>query len=269
MDREEIRQVNLNWLPAVNRRHSCRSYDNSRPLEEATQARLSTACSSFRPFASARVEFVSDPSVDIFTNALGFYGNISKAPAFFAFIGDTSDPNVQEKVGYTGEGMILEATSLGLGTCWVALTYKSKSVLSMLRLGSKEELLSVSPVGYPMAKGMPDPSPASGQGAGHKRKPLSKMVTGIQEKLMPSWARAAVQAAQLAPSAINRQPWTFEVQDNCITVSVKNKGMEFNVSKRLDCGIAMLHIELGALGSRAGGVWEFLPPPAVARFKLL
>jgi hypothetical protein len=94
------------------------------------------------------------------------------------------------------------------------------------------------------------------------------MVTGIGEPQWPKWARTAVEAARLAPSATNRQPWNFNIEHDSITLSVNNTGMEFNVSKRLDCGIAMLHIELGALNCGIQGGWEFLKKPQVACFNI-
>ena len=78
----------------------------------------------------------------------------------------------------------------------------------------------------------------------------------------------SLEAARLAPSAVNRQPWGFDVQDDGITVFVRTMGPEFNVSKRLDCGIAMLHLEVAAVDSGCKGEWEFLPSPQVAKFRI-
>jgi hypothetical protein len=86
----------------------------------------------------------------------------------------------------------------------------------------------------------------------------------IQE--WPSWIKISLEAARLAPSAVNRQPWRFEVGKDSVTVYVKNATPDFNVSKRLDCGIAMLHIEVAALNSGIKGKWELLLAPEVARF---
>jgi len=235
-------------------------------VERDAKEQLLTACADFRPYSSARVEFVPEPPNDIFANAIGFYGNIKNAPAFLAFIGDISDPNVQEKMGYTGEGIVLEATSLGLSTCWVALTYNAKSVSTIINLKSSEKLLSVSAVGYSVEKWTFEEKLFTAFGAMHRRKPLSAMVTGIPAQRQPEWAKAATTAARLAPSATNRQPWTFDVQQDSITISINKTGMELNVPKRLDCGIAMLHIELGALSCGVQGKWEFLEQPQVARF---
>lgn len=256
-----------NWYTAISVRCSRRSYDKGRPIEKDAGEKLHRVCREFRPYAPARVEFVSEPPDDIFSRALGFYGNIKNAPAFLAFIGDMSDENVQEKMGYTGEGIVLEATSLGLGTCWVALTYRSKSALSMLKLNGGEKLLAVSPVGYTTEAWTFGENVFSVFGANRRRKSLAGMVSGLDSLHRPQWAEKAVEAARLAPSAINRQPWSFYVGEDSITVSISVSGPQYNISKRLDCGIAMLHIELGALSCGVTGKWELLKQPQVARFK--
>jgi hypothetical protein len=173
---------------------------------------------------------------------------------------------MQEKMGYTGEAAVLEATSHGLGTCWVALTYNAKAVKSLIKLGENEKLICVSPVGYTSETWSFEEKAFSVFGAYHQRKPLPTMTSGLAESARPDWAKAAVEAARLAPSAMNRQPWSFHISKDSTTVSVKNRGLEFNVAKRLDCGIAMLHIELGALSKGVKGHWELLKQPQVAKF---
>jgi hypothetical protein len=169
-------------------------------------------------------------------------------------------------MGYIGEAAVLEATALGLGTCWVALTYNAKAVKSLVKLGQNEKLICVSPVGYTTETWSFEEKAYSVFGAYHQRKPLQGMVSGLAETGWPDWAKAAVEAARLAPSAMNRQPWGFDIDKNSITVSIKDRGPEFNVARRLDCGIAMLHIELGALSKGASGRWELLKQPQVGKF---
>lgn len=262
-------EIKPDWYKAINVRCSRRNYAKGRHIEAEIRDRLHFTCNSFRPYKSARVEFISEPPDDIFANAMGFYGNIKNAPAFFAFIGDMTDPDVQEKMGYTGEAIILEATSQGLGTCWVALTYKASTVKSMVSLDRNEGLIAVSPVGYTAEQWTFEEQMFSGFGANHKRNKLSSMVRGLPQEQWPGWAKSAVEAARLAPSAVNRQPWSFEISRESITVATRGAGPEFNVSRRLDCGIAMLHIELGALDTGARGRWELLKRPEVARFSLI
>jgi len=256
------------WYPAINARRARRAYDKSKTISEEVNKKIHGVCSGFRPYSGVRVEYISEPPDDVFANALGFYGNIKNAPAFFAFVGDMSDPNVQEKMGYTGEAAVLEATALGLGTCWVALTYNAKAVKSLVKLGPNEKLICVSPVGYTTEAWSFEEKALTGFGALHQRKPLPTMVSGLAESGWPDWAKAAVEAARLAPSAMNRQPWSFDIEKSGITVSVKDRGPEFNVARRLDCGIAMLHIEVGALNRGIKGNWELLKQPQVARFQI-
>jgi hypothetical protein len=108
----------------------------------------------------------------------------------------------------------------------------------------------------------------TGFGWTHKRKPLTELVMGIEELKWPVGVKTALEAARVAPSAVNRQPWRFKVETNSITISVDNLKDTFNISKRLDCGIAMLHFEVASLYCGVQGKWEFLKPPDVARFKV-
>jgi len=105
-------------------------------------------------------------------------------------------------------------------------------------------------------------------GRSHNRLPLSRLVRGLPREKWPDWVNICLEAARLAPSAANRQPWGFDVQENSITVFARTSGPEFNVSKRLDCGIAMLHLEVAAADSGCMGEWEFLPSPQVAKFEV-
>jgi hypothetical protein len=127
----------------------------------------------------------------------------------------------------------------------------------------------VTPIGYPKEGSSLQERAMSRFGRNWQRRPLSTLVTGLAENERPTWMKAALEAARLAPSAMNRQPWRFRVDKGSITVSadsVVNPTMV--VSKRLDCGIAMLHIEIGALSSGVKGNWELLKSPQVARFKV-
>jgi hypothetical protein len=95
-----------------------------------------------------------------------------------------------------------------------------------------------------------------------RRKNLEDLIEG---KLEQRWMIGALEAARLAPSAVNRQPWRFRVRDGSIDVTVDDTRDNYKISKRLDCGIAMLHLELGARKAGAATRWKPLEPPDVAR----
>jgi len=88
----------------------------------------------------------------------------------------------------------------------------------------------------------------------------------MRQEDWPEWVWSALNDARMAPSAVNRQPWGFRVGAEGITVFVRGRGSEFGISRRLDCGIAMLHLEAGAAARGIFGKWEWLKTPDVARF---
>src|SRR4030042_6001171 len=96
------------WHPAIAKRRSRRYFDPNRQIEPDILAALDAICSRFTPFPHARARVVTAPVNNVFKGIIGSYGKVKDAPAFIAFIGDMNSPFVQEEVGYTGEGIILE-----------------------------------------------------------------------------------------------------------------------------------------------------------------
>lgn len=255
------------WYAAIARRRSRRLFD-SKQLDPNLLTKLNAICEEFRPFRGVRAVMVNNSSDRVFKGAISNYGKIKGAPAFIAFIGNLEDPNINETVGYSGEGIILEATSLNLGTCWVGVSFRPEVAASLAIIKENEKVFAVTPVGYVMEKWSIEEKIMTGFGWTHKRKSLTELVTGIEEIKWPLWLKTALEAARVAPSAVNRQPWRFKVEAHSITISVDDLKDTFNISKRLDCGIAMLHFEVASLYCGVQGKWEFLEPPDVARFKI-
>ncbi len=255
------------WYRVIEKRRSHRRFE-PRPLESKHLAQISSICKDFQPFSNARAELVTDSPDTVFKGAVGSYGKIKGATAFIAFVGNMASPYAQEQVGYTGEGIILEAEALNLATCWVAGFFRRKVVESIIRISKNERIIAVTPIGYTIKRQSLEERLMTGFGLTHRRKRLANLVTGLEESDWPQWTRLALKAARLAPSAVNRQPWRFHVEPDSITVSVNRLKREYGLSKRLCCGIAMLHIEVATLNSGIRGNWEFLDPPMVARFNI-
>jgi nitroreductase len=255
------------WHQAIRERRSRRHFDPDLPIATEVLADLDALCHQFVPFTGARAVLVTHSAESVFKGFIGGYGKITGAPAFIAFAGNVEDPSVQEKVGYTGEGIILEATALGLSTCWLGL-FKEEAVASVVKLHRGEQVMAITPVGYAMKAQHWQERLMTGFVRSLNRLPLTELVRGLPEEQWPGWVGASLEAARLAPSAVNHQPWSFEVQEDGVTVSVRTRGPEFRVSKRLDCGIAMLHLEVAAADYGYKGEWEFLRSPQVARFRV-
>ena len=252
------------WFDAISVRRSRRRFDN-KPLLKEHLEQMDYICREFHPFQHARSILVTESSDKVFKGIIGSFGKVKKAPAFIAFVGNMS-PYMSEQVGYTGEGIILEAQALGLSTCWVGGFFKKSVVQSLIKVNNNEKVIAVTPIGYAVNKFTFEERLMTGFGRTHKRKELAAVVIGMDDSKRPEWVNKALRAAQLAPSAVNRQPWLFHVGRDGITVSVNSKTQGYGLSKRLDCGIAMLHIEVAALSCGISGHWQFLEQPTVARF---
>lgn len=298
------------WYPAIDGRHSRRCFQ-SRPVEPELLAALAAICDGFRPYEEARAVLVARPAGEVLRGVVGSYGQVKGAPAYAALVGRTDSPYVHERVGYTGEAVVLEATSLGLATCWVGGFFRPEAAARLLGVAARERVLAVIPFGY-AAPRTREESLMSGFVRSHRRKPLTDLVVpdasgdAGDPARWPGWVRAALEAARLAPSAMNRQPWRFAVESRSRTEAGRPGGLETpakvgppggvetlaeagrpgdaerrgwtitvsaapgrdtgGISRRLDCGIAMLHIEVAALAHGVRGSWEPLAPPGVARF---
>lgn len=173
------------------------------------------------------------------------YGMLKGVRNYLVFAGPAGDPYLSEKCGYFGEQIILTATAMGLGTCWVGGTFDRKSCLCHLQEG--EQLVCVAAIGH-------TPEARSGREklirrvTGHKSKSVAELASGLSHA--PSWFMSGMAAVQRAPSARNRQPVRFvKKRDNSVEVHLT----EDSAMTRIDLGIAKLHFELGA----HGGVWTW------------
>ncbi len=255
------------WYQALLRRRSRRQYVVEQ-LPSLLVAQLTEFIQQLnQTLPQVRVQLINEPAEDVFKGLVGSYGKVKDAPAYVAFIGANSDPHVQAKCGYLGEAFILEATALDLATCWVGGMLKSEVINKQLQLSPDEKVFAISPIGHAVAEYSLEERLLSAFGANHQRKTLETLCTGLRPHQWPDWIQSALAAARIAPSAINRQPWRFQVAEQAITVSVNDPKDTFHLSKRLDCGIAMRHMEIGAWMKGVTGTWEFLAPPQVARFQ--
>lgn len=254
------------WHEAIPIRHSRRTYTHQLiPADYLKQ--LTSACQNFRPFGdTAYGVVVTTPPDDVFRGLLGSYGKVTGAQAYIAFIGNTDDRFVEEKVGYVGEGLILEATALGIHTCWVGGFFKRELVGQHISLRKQEKVFAITPIGYSPDHYSLTEKVLVSIAKSKRRKAGSVLCSGLPSSQWKAWQRVALENARIAPSAVNRQPWRFEVRESEILLSVdtEKEGLK-DVTRRLDCGIALLHLDVGA---RSGGVVpgiEFLSSPQVAR----
>src|SRR5665811_537908 len=192
----------------------------------------------------------------VFTGLLdrfgGAYGRVEGAPWTAAFIGPKGS---ETQVGYVGEAFILEATRLGLGTCWVAGMFDHKTAAALVRLHRGEHVVAVTPVGHPLERKKFVERMMSKAVRSAARRQVEEIAPGLTRGLgqagferpagaaWPAWAVAAVEAARVAPSGANKQPWRFRLEGGAL---VMGRAEKTYWTAPIDFGIAMLHMELGA-----------------------
>ncbi len=254
------------WLEAIESRRSRRRYDGVPVAHDDLEA-LQACINGFQPTSTARVVLLRHAPKNLFKGLVGSYGRIEGVVSAMAFIGRENDPAVQESVGYVGEGLVLESTRFGLATCWVGGFFKPAVARAAVELQSGERIYAVTPVGHPAEVISRSERMIYGAGKPRPRRELAEIAPGSTE--WPEWAQAAMKAAQVAPSAMNRQPWRFRMEGDDLVVGLVGSDTP-KVSKRLDCGIAMLHAELAAREAGVSGTWETgLSGRDVARFVVI
>lgn len=213
----------MNQKEAMEARHSVRQYKD-RPLEAETVSALQAEIDRCNQESGLHIQLVTNEP-KAFEGFMARYGKFSGVTNYMALIGPKG-PALEETCGYFGERLVLKAQQLGLNTCWVALTYSK--VKTAFVVGEGETLCVVIALGYGETQGVP-----------RKSKPMKDVIKA--EAPVPLWFQNGVEAALLAPTAMNQQKFVFSLQGN--RVSVK-PGLGFY--SKVDLGIVKYHFELGA-----------------------
>lgn len=211
----------MDIMEAMKLRHSVRRYEK-KAIEGEVLDELKKAIDECNSESGLNFQLVlNEPKA--FSGVMARYGKFSDVNNYIALVGKKSK-DLDRLCGYYGEKLVLKIQQLGLGSCWVALTYKK--VPDVFTVGKGEKLTVVISVGYAKARGVP-----------HKSKDISK-VSDVTDS-SPSWYRAGVEAALLAPTAMNQQKFKFRLDGERVTASA---GVGFYA--KMDLGIAQYHFEV-------------------------
>lgn len=213
----------MNLKEAIAARHSVRQYRNQALTTEVIAA-LQTEIEICNEESGLHIQLVTDEP-KAFDGFMAHYGKFSGVTNYLALVGEKG-PELEEKCGYYGERLVLKAQQLGLNTCWVAMTYSK--IKTAFVVDSGEKLCVVIALGY-----------GETQGAPHKSKPVKDVMR--VDGQVPQWFCDGVEAALLAPTAMNQQKFVFSLNGN--QVSAK-PGLGFY--SRIDLGIVKYHFEIGA-----------------------
>ena len=155
-----------------------------------------------------------------FDSMMAHYGKFSGVENYIALVGKKG-AGLEEKAGYYGEKLVLKAQELGLNTCWVAMTHGK----SAAKIKKGEKQVCIIALGYGVT-----------QGAAHKSKSLDQLCNCASA--MPDWFSKGMEAALLAPTAMNQQKFYFTLENERISAKA-GKGFY----TKLDLGIVKYHFE--------------------------
>ena len=210
---------------ALERRHSVRSYSDRR-IEDPTLTALQAEIDACNREGGLRIQLVLDEPRAFGSSVMARYGSFRNVRNYVALVGKKAD-DLDERVGYYGERIVLAAQRLGLNTCWVALTFSKRHVRRLV--GPDEKLVCVLSIGYGDTQGKP-----------RKSKALEDVCAASGP--LPAWFERGVRAALLAPTAMNQQKFRFELQPDGTTVRATTSGGAYTA---VDLGIAKYHFEIG------------------------
>lgn len=215
---------------AIQARHSVRAY-KEQPLADETVKVLVEKIRELNQEGRLHMQFIqNEPKA--FQGMLAKYGKFRNVTNYIVMAGFNAD-DLDERIGYYGEQLVLFAQTLGLNTCWVGLSYSKVHGTYLLDEG--EKIACYIAIGY-----------GETQGVGHKIKTVDQVSNASD--ITPSWFKKGVEAALLAPTAVNQQKFTFEyvgVKNNCHHIKAK-KGFSIIGYTQMDLGIAIYHFEIGA-----------------------
>lgn len=252
----------------IKRRKSVRTYKTDEVSNEIIE-KLNKYIEKLNGVFNKSVIFkILDSNEHINGARLGTYGVIKGANKFIAVKINNDDESLIE-LGYKMEELILYATSLGLGSCWIGGTFKKGQFAKAMEVNQEEILPIISPIGYEsenksfLEKTMKKVSHCN------YRKPWNEIfffrgfTCPLTEHTTLDEFKDVLENVRLAPSALNKQPWRIVKQGENFHFFISNDKEEeknlYNI-KNIDIGIAMCHFDLTCKEKGIKGKFKIVNP---------
>ena len=216
---------------AIEARHSVRAYKGE-PLAADVVEVLEERIKELNEKGHLHMQLIRNET-KAFQGKLAKYGKFRGVNNYIVMAGQKAD-DLDERIGYYGEQLVLLAQTLGLNTCWVGLSYSKVPGTYVLEAG--EVIKAYIAIGY-----------GETQGVSHKIKSVEQVSNA--NDLTPSWFKQGVEAALLAPTAVNQQKFFFEyipARDGKPVRVLAKRNFSLIGFTQMDLGIAKCHFEIGA-----------------------
>lgn len=209
----------MEMFEIMKQRHSVRQYLD-KPVEQEKRDALNAMAAQINEETGLHIQiFYDEPKC--YDSFMAHYGKFTGVANYIALVGKKS-PKLDNMLGYYGEKLAIKAQEMGLNTCWTAMTHgKSKA-----DIGKGEKQGCIIALGY-----------GENEGVEHTNKPLQKVCNYTEAS--PEWFVKGVEAALLAPTAMNQQKFFFELTPDGTVKASCGKGFYAKV----DLGIVKYHFE--------------------------
>ena len=226
----------MDIFEVIKQRHSVRQYED-RTIEPEKRDLFLKEIDKINQNNHLHIQILFDEP-KCFDSLMAHYGKFFGVQNYIALVGKKT-PDLEEKCGYYGEHLVLLAQSLGLNTCWVAMSHGK----SAAKIPAGEKQICLIALGY-----------GKTQGIAHKSKSIEE-VTALNGS-MPEWFKKGMEAVLLAPTAMNQQKFRFTLSGEKVSAHVAgNAFTKKNLGKigafldgtglytKTDLGIVKYHFE--------------------------
>ena len=224
----------MSRMDTIRARHSVREYDGRAPEGEALAALREIIGECVRE-SGLNIQLVTD-NPETF-QVVARFGLVHGAVANIAFV-TANGARDDEAIGFWGQKIVLAAQEAGLNTCWVALCSRKKNKAAVT---AGERVRLVIAVGY-----------GKTQGVARKTKSVGELAT-VECTEAPAWFASAMEAAQLAPTAMNNQNFHVTLRADARTISIEAPKGGWNL---IDLGIVKRNFQEAADELGADWRWE-------------
>lgn len=221
-------------MDTIRARHSVRDYEG-KPIEGSKLYMLRSLVDDVAARSGLDIQLVRD-NPEVF-NIVARFGLVRGASTHIAFLAKGSESD--EAIGYWGQRIALAVQEMGLNTCWVAIMACKKS---KAKFTDGKKIRVGMAVGYGKTQGKP-----------RKTKPVSELSV-VESAPAPAWFSTAMEAAQLAPTAMNNQ--NFRITLRADGKTVKAEATKTGGWNMIDLGIVKRNFEEAANECKADWAWE-------------
>ncbi|MGB4440511.1 MAG: nitroreductase family protein [Sedimentibacter sp.] len=206
----------------------------------------------------------------------GYNEFMIEAPHYMVFLSEEKDHYI-ENTGYVAQDIMLNAWSLGIGSCWITIK-DGEEIKNKLNISSDKKLTALISLGFD------DNKNKVVYETEYEHNPTKTEVKVIEDNVsdrigirdivfMKKWGENAdpdelvnlgllegFVSANRAPSTRNRQPWRFIVDNETIVLALRHDSYANDYEEKIDTAVIMLYFKAIIDSTLFDLTWNFGKP---------